>query len=152
MFHSRHDARLALAVMVLAPPALESDIHDYVACVKMLDGVASNREDAALVLVLESGYPLPDADARKRGVDARKDMKSRPVVAVVTENPLLRAGLAAARWMSPLTFEQHVASTFEEAVTYIEASRGPTLGRLVQMYDECRTHLALRRSARPPGR
>src|SRR3954471_11434868 len=82
MFHYRYDPLYALAVIVLAPPQSATDIDDYVACVKLLDGVAANREGAALVLVLESGYPLPDARSRKRGVDARKDMKARPVVAV----------------------------------------------------------------------
>jgi hypothetical protein len=106
--------------LVLAPPESATDIDDYVACVKLLDGVAANREGSALVLVLESGYPLPDARSRKRGVDARKDMKARPVVAVVTTNPLLRAALGAARWISPPPFEQSVSSTFAEAVRFIE--------------------------------
>lgn len=148
MFDSRHDPSVALAVIVLAAPALETDVDEYVACVKMLDGVASNRERSALILVLENDYPLPDAQARKRGVDARKDMKSRPVVSVVTSNALIRAALAAARWIAPAPFEQHVAPTFDEAVKYIEATRGPTWGRLRQLYDESSAHLALRKSGR----
>jgi hypothetical protein len=148
MFQCRHDPLRALAVIVLAPPALETDIDEYVASVKMLDAVGANREGSALVLVLESGYPLPDAGTRKRGVDARKDMKSRPVVSVVTSNPLLRAALVAAHWISPPPFEQHIAATFDEAVRYIEAKRGPTLGLLERMYGESSAHLALRRSPR----
>ena len=151
MFRSRHDPRLALAVIVLAPPEQETDIDEYVACVKMLDAVGANREGAALVLVIESGYPLPDGRARQRGVDARKDMKSRPVVSVVTSNPLLRAALTAARWVSPPPFEQHVAPTFDEAVKYIEERRGPTRGLLHRMYEESTAHLALRKSGRPSG-
>ena len=149
MFHHRYDPLHAFAVMVLAPPASESDIEDYVTCVKMLDGVAANREGSALVLVLESGYPLPDAAARKRGVDARKDMKSRPVVAVVTTNPLLRAALEAARWMSPPPFEQSVSATFDEAVQFIEGKRGPTGRLLNRMYEETTTQMARRKSLRP---
>jgi hypothetical protein len=110
--------------------------------------VAANRDGAALVLVLESGYPLPDAAARKRGVDARKDMKAHPVVSVVTTNPLLRAGLVAARWLSPPPFEQHVAATFEDAVRFIEAKRGPTLRLLDRLYEETAARLALQASGR----
>jgi hypothetical protein len=135
-------------VIVLAPPALESDIDEYVACVKMLDGVAANRDGAALVLVLESGYRLPDAAARKRGVDARKGMKAHPVVSVVTTNPLLRAGLVAARWLSPTPFEQHVAASFEDAVRYIESKRGPTLRLLDRLYEETTARMALQASGR----
>jgi hypothetical protein len=142
MFHYRYDPLHAFAVMVLAPPAADSDIDDYVACVKMLDGVAANREGSALVLVLESGYPLPDGAARQRAVDARKNMKSRPVVAVVTTNPLLRAGLAAARWISPPPFEQSVSATFDEAVRFIEDKRGPTLRLLHRLYEETTTQMA----------
>jgi hypothetical protein len=148
MFHYRHDPLHALAVIVLAPPALDADIDEYIACVKMLDGVAANREGSALVLVLESGYPLPDARARKRGVDARKDMKARPIVSVVTSNPLLRAALVAAHWISPPPFEQHIAATFEEAVKYVEGKRGPTLGLLARMYEESTASLARRKVSR----
>lgn len=141
MLRYRYDASHALAVMLLAPPATETDIDDYVACLKVLDGVGVNRKTAALVLVLEEDYPLPGATARKRGVDARKDMKSRPVVAVVTSNPLLRAALAAARWISPPPFEQRVVTTFDEAVSFIESRRGPTLGILQRLHDVARAEL-----------
>ncbi len=144
MLEYRFDPSHALAVMVLAAPASETDIDDYVACVKKLDAAAANHTRAALVLVLESGYPLPDAGARKRAVDARKDVKARPVVAVVTTSPLLRAALAAARWISPLPFEQHVTSTFDEAVAFIETKRGPTLRLLERMYEETKAALAAR--------
>lgn len=138
MLRYRYDRNHAFAVMVLSPPASETDIDEYVACVKTLDAVATNREGSALVMVLEEGYPLPNADARKRGVDARKDMKSRPVVAVVTTSRLLRAALVAARWISPPPFEQAVVATFEEAVAFIEAKRGSTRQLLHRMYDEAR--------------
>jgi hypothetical protein len=136
MLRYRYDALRAFAVMVVSPPATDADIDEYVACVKTLDAAAANREGAALVLVLQAGYPLPNAEARKRAVDARKDMKSRPVVAVVTTNPLLRAALAAARWISPPRFEQGIVTSFEDAVTFIESNRGPTLGLLHRMYQE----------------
>jgi len=143
MFASRHDPLRALAVIVLAPPANDSDVGDYVACVQLLDQVGNNREGAALVLVLEEGYPLPDAETRKKAVDARRGMKSRPVVSVVTKSALLRAALKAAHWISPPPFEQHVAASFEEAVQYIESKRGPTLRLLDKMYDEATAQMDL---------
>jgi hypothetical protein len=148
MFHYRYDPIHAFAVMVLAPPASETDIEQYVACVKTLDAAAANRKGSALVLVLVSGYPLPDGPTRKRGVDARKDMKARPVVAVVTTNPLLRAALAAARWISPPPYEQSVSATFEEAVQFIESKRGSTLRLLDRMYEETTSEMATRKSPR----
>lgn len=148
MFHYRFDPLHAFAVMVLAPPASETDTDEYVACVKTLDAAAANRNGSALVLVLASGFPLPDAPARKRAVDARKNMKSKPVVAVVTTNPLLRAALAAARWISPPPFDQSVSATFEEAVQFIESKRGPTLRLLDRMYEEATAEMATRKSPR----
>jgi hypothetical protein len=136
VFRYGYDPLHAFAVMVLTPPATENDVDDYVAAVKKLDGVAANRDGSALVLVLDSGYPLPNAAARKRSIEARKDMKSRPVVAVVTTNPLLRAGLAAARWFSPPPFEQAIVTTFDDAVKFIESKRGPTLRILNRLYEE----------------
>lgn len=150
MFHYRFDPLHALAVLVFATPASDEDIDAYVTCVKTLDAVAASREGSALVLVLESGYPMPKAAERMRGVDARKNMKARPVVAVVTTNPLLRAALGAARWISPPPFEQGVAATFDEAVEFIESKRGPTLRLLNRMYEETTSHLALRRLSRRP--
>jgi hypothetical protein len=113
--------------------------------VKRLDAVGADHPRAALALVIADGYPLPGADARRRGVDARKNMVSRPVVAVVTTSPLVRAAIAASRWISPPPYEQRVLPTFEEAVTFIEAKRGPTLRILDRMYDEANAALALRR-------
>lgn len=138
MLRYRYDALHAFAVMVLSPPATEGDIDEYVACIRTLDGVGANREGSALVMILEAGYPLPNAEARKRGVDARKDMKSKPVVAVVTTNPLLRAAIGAARWISPPPFEQGVVATFDEAVAFIESKRGGTMRLLQRLYDDCR--------------
>jgi hypothetical protein len=138
MLRYRYDPLHAFAVMVLSPPGGDTDIDEYVACVKRLDAAAANRDGAALVMVLESGYPLPNAESRARGVAARKDMKSRPVVAVVTTNPLLRAAIVAARWISPPPFEQAVVTTFEDAVTWIEEKRGPTLRLLHRMYEEAK--------------
>lgn len=138
MLRYRYDAIHAFAVMVLSPPATDGDIDEYVACIRTLDAVAANREGSALVMILESGYPLPNAEARKRGVDARKDMKSKPVVAVVTTNPLLRAAIGAARWISPPPFEQGVVATFDEAVAFIESKRGGTMRVLQRLYDDCR--------------
>lgn len=149
MLRYRYDQLHAFAVMVLSPPASDTDIDEYVACVKTLDAVATNREGSALVMVLEEGYPLPNAEARKRGVDARKDMKSRPVVAVVTKNPLLRAALVAARWISPPPFEQAVVSTFDEAVTFIETKRGSTRQLLHRLYEDARKSPG---PSRPPPR
>lgn len=143
MFASRHDPLHALAVMVVAPPALPSDADDYVACVQLLDSVAKGRDGSALVLVFEEGYPLPDAATRKRAVDARRGMQARPVVSVVTKSALFRAALAAAHWISPPPFEQHVAASFEDAVAYIEAKRGPTLRMLDKMYDEATAQMDL---------
>lgn len=140
MLRYRYDALHAFAVMVLSPPGGDSDIDEYVACVQKLDAAAANREGAALVMVLEAGYPLPSAKSRQRGVAARKDMKSRPVVAVVTANPLLRAAIVAARWISPPPFEQGIVTTFDDAVTFIESKRGPTLRVLNRLYGEaCKT-------------
>lgn len=139
MLRYRYDALHALAVMVLTPPQEDTDIDAYVACVKTLDAVAVNREGSALVMVLEDGYPLPNAHARKRGVDARKDMRSRPVVAIVTTNPLLRAAIGAARWISPPPFEQGVVANFDDAVAFIDSKRGPTLKILHRLYDDARS-------------
>lgn len=141
MLRYRYDTTQALAVIVLGPPAVDADIDDYVACLKLLDDVGANRKTAAVVFVIDDGYPLPGAAARKRGVDARKDMKSRPVVAVVTTNALLRAALAAARWISPPPFEQGVVATFDEAVAFIETRRGPTLRVLHRLHDVARAEL-----------
>lgn len=138
MLRYRYDPLHAFAVMVLSPPASDADIDEYVACVKTLDGVATNREGSALVMVLDDGYPLPNAEARKRGVDARKDMKSRPVVAVVTTSALMRAALVAARWVSPPPFEQAVVATFDEAVAFIESKRGSTRQLLHRLYQDAR--------------
>lgn len=141
MFESKYDSAFAFAVFVFSAPYSEKDADDYVTQVRQLDRMAAEREGCALILVLEKGYPAPDARLRKRFVEARRDIKSRPVVAIVSEHPLIRMAIGAVRWLSPPPFPQQVFDTVPEAIAWIESQRGPTLRVLGRLYEEATASL-----------
>lgn len=147
MFKHVHDSAFGFAVMVFATPPSEDDADHYVAAVRTLDAMGAERDGSALVLVFEAGYPMPDAVLRKRFVEARKGMRSRPVVALVGAHPLMRASVIAARWISPPPFPQEATATFAEAVEWIESKRGPTLRVLDRLYAEVTADIATERRA-----
>jgi hypothetical protein len=144
MFESKYDSAFAFAVLVFAPPYSDKDIDDYETRIQQLDRFVAGRERSALILVMEKGYPLPDARMRKRFVEARRNIQSRPVVAIVSEHPLLRLVVTAAHWISPLPFPHQVCSTVPEAIAWIESQRGPTLRVLDRLYEEAVASLRAR--------
>ena len=126
MFTSEFDSAFACAVLLFALPFEEGDFARHVELLPMLDARMEGRDRPVIVLEFEDGYPVPNALWRKRMVEARANVRSRPVVALVTPSFAQRAGAGLAAWIRPPQFEQRVFSTFEEAMKWIGEKRGVT--------------------------
>jgi hypothetical protein len=139
MFVYEIDPAFGFAVVLFAPPAEEDDFARYVELIPQLDRRGAEREAPVLLLEFGEGYPPPNAIWRKRFVDARASLASRPIVALVTPSRAMRAGIALARWIRPPTFDQSVFATVDEAMGWLAEARGPTAAKLLRrLYADAR--------------
>ena len=142
MFICEIDPAFGFAVMIFAPPAEEDDFARYVELVPQLDRRGAEREGPALIVEFGEGYPPPSATWRKRFVDARAGLASKPIVALVTPSRAMRAGIALAGWMRPPTFDQSVFATVEEAMDWVVGVRGPSAKVLHRLYGDAKRRVS----------
>jgi hypothetical protein len=138
VFICEFDSAFGFGIMLFEPPFEEADFEQYVELVPKLDKRIGEREGSALVLEFAPGYPGPNALWRKRFVEARRSMVSKPVVAIVVPSFAMRAGVALAAWIKPRPFEQGVFGTFAEAMVWLEEKRGPTTKILQSLYADAK--------------
>ena len=136
MFVYEIDPAFGFAVVVFAPPVEEDDFARYVELIPQLDRRGAGREGPALIVEFAEGYPPPNASWRKRFVDARAGIASKPIVALVTPSRAMRTAIALARWIRPPTFDQGVFATVEEAMDWVTTARGPAAKVLDKLHGD----------------
>ena len=136
MFICELDPAFAFGLMLFAPPFEEHDFARYVETIPQLDARATGRDSPVLLMEFVADYPAPNAVWRKRFVEARASLVSRPMVALVAPSMAMRAGIGLARWIQPPKFEQRVFSTFEGAMQWVEDARGPSTKILRRLHEE----------------
>ena len=146
MFLCEFDTAFALGVMLFEVPPDEEDFARYIEAIPTMDQRAKGRESPVLVVEFGAGYPAPKAAWRKRLVEARDHIVSKPLVALVAPSVAMRAGISLVRWLDPPPFEQQVFSTFEEAMEWVAQKRGPTTKVLARLYED-----VTRKAGRTPG-
>ncbi|MBK7398218.1 MAG: hypothetical protein IPJ34_18480 [Myxococcales bacterium] len=117
----------------------DADFERYLAAVDQLDTLAGGRADAAVVTVVEHGNPPPNAKWRQRIAERSRTLHTQAIAVLVSTSPLIRGVMTVLNWLAPQRFrEQTVASTFEEAVEWVER-RLPHRGVVLrQLLDEAR--------------
>jgi hypothetical protein len=92
------------------------------------------------VVVIEPGHAAPNAGWRRRIAAVHRAQKAPRRIALVTDNPLIRAVITAVDWMTPPGPHQHTSAfgTFDDAVRTLEAQEGRPLDRLRALYQEAR--------------
>jgi hypothetical protein len=125
----------ATAVFVFTGPAnTDRDYERYLEVIRMLDARVAGR-DAALVQIVDSGSPIPNASWRRRIAEQTKTFRCRPTFALVSDSALVRGAQVAINWIRPPPFPMSVVATFEQAVSWSEARRGrpiPVLASLLR--------------------
>ncbi len=82
MFTYEIDPAFAFAVMLFRLPVEEHDLARYIDAIPKLDRRVAGRDSPVLVVELAEGYPAPSAMWRKRLVEARQKLVSKPLVAI----------------------------------------------------------------------
>lgn len=143
MYYSSHDqarnllvSRLVVGGDELADFPLHLD--------RMLEACRVARPSKPAILVLlDRGHALPDANTRKRiaTVSGRADFE--PHLAIVSQNPMLRGVLTAVSWLRRAHYSDTIVSSVDEAIRWLEVERGEGLPELRSMLME------VERQARP---
>jgi hypothetical protein len=110
------------------------------------DGLQLGKRTAEILLI-EDGYPRPDATQRRRFTDTAQLLKvQKPLFALVTTSALIRGVLTAMTWVAPVRHTMGVFATFEEAARFMEAERGQLLPTLRRLYEQLWVAAARRRA------
>jgi hypothetical protein len=139
VFSMTFDRAFGIGVGVFSGPVnTAEDYERYCDAVKRLDELATTVPVPAFALVLDRDSPRPDAVWRKRLAHARDGLRSKPLVALVTESALLRGAIQAAQWISPRPFPFVVVERFDEAAAWIDGHRPGVSVLLTKLYQELR--------------
>jgi hypothetical protein len=139
VFVCEYDPVFAFGVMLFGLPGEERDCDQYVESIPKLDKRVGRR-DASLLVEFVEGYTPPNALWRKRFIEARSHLVSRPRVALVLPSAAARATLKLANWVSPAPFEQRPFSTADEAIVWL-AERAGSRKPLDALYQSARAKL-----------
>jgi hypothetical protein len=116
------------------------------AAIETLDrGGRERAHPIAMIFIVASDNPAPDADWRRRFAVQRKGLGSPGVfVSIVTRSPIMRGVLTAMNWIVPQP--PHVTTlthaTFEECAAWVERKQGSPRVVLQRLRDDARS---------PPG-
>lgn len=148
MFTYAYDERACAAVFFFTGQTNDdADFTRYLEAVDELDRLANGRPEAAVVTVVERGNPPPNAKWRQKIGERSNALKTRAVAVLVSESPVIRGVMTVLNWLAPKRFEASTTvSTWEEAITWIEARRGARREVLERLLGEAK-HEAARRLA-----
>ncbi len=149
MFTYAYDEGVGVAVFLFAgKDNTDDDFERYMASLDKLAASANGRTDAAVVTVVDRGNPPPNAKWRERIGQRSRTLRTHAVAVLVSDSPMIRGVMTVLNWIAPKRFEEQVVlATFEEAVVWIEARRGPRRSVLTVLLREARAD-ATKRAAR----
>lgn len=124
----------------------DSDFERYIATFTMLDKRATGRESPIGMVIPEGDHLLPNAIWRRRIAEAARNLKSNPLMVVVTPSSVARGIVQAVQWIHPLPFDAATARDLNEAILVAERHRGRPAPFFRDLYQE-----AKRAALRPSG-
>ena len=143
MFRLAFDSSTLVAVGIFyGRDNTDFDFQAYIDSFDELDEIAYERPDerAAYVLIVDPENPRPNAMWRKRIADASSDIRSNPLVSLVTKSAAIRSVVTAINWFRPPKYSIKCHESLEAAGAWIQAQRsGEVLGVLQKLERDCRT-------------
>jgi hypothetical protein len=116
---------------------LDADADIYIQTLKQLE--MDNpflRVGVASIIVVEDGYPRPNANIRKRLAEIRSATKVLFYFSLVTSSVLARGVVTALNWIQPSPPNCFTVThpDFQSAVRWVEQKRGQKEPSLVDLY------------------
>lgn len=144
MFVEARDREAGLAVWILGPPSSgEADHEAFVAASRGLEQT-SRHPHPALILIVDRGFPPPNAGWRKRYAESTPQTRPGSLFAFVSSSAIARGVYTALNWLRPPPYIHASFDDVEHAERWIESVRGPT--------PELRALVARARSSMAPAR
>jgi hypothetical protein len=136
----RIDRYFGICVWLFTGPTnTDDDFERYCGSFALADEAAAVLPMRPVALLwVDRDNPLPNAKWRRRIAEASTTLRSRPAIAFASPSPLIRGIVTAVEWLRPAPYDFVVASTFEEALRYLEERRGAALLRVAELLAECR--------------
>lgn len=142
MFRLAFDTSIVIGVGVFSGNEnTDMDFQAYVNSFKQLDDLAYARPDirGAYALIVDPENPRPDAVWRKKIADASADIRSNPVVSLITKSAAIRSVVTAVNWFRPPRYEIKCHESIEASAAWIKAMRNDNVLPIIQRLErECR--------------
>ncbi len=143
MFRLSFDRQNLIAVGVFSGGEnTDADFQAYIDSFAQLDTIAfTNRHERAVyALIVDPDNPRPDAMWRKRIADGSANIRSNPLVSLITKSAAIRSVVTAVNWFRPPTYSIKCHDSIEAAAAWIGAQRsGDVLAIMRKLEKDCRT-------------
>lgn len=124
MFRLAFDPTPVIAVGVFAGREnTDDDFQRYVDSFMELDAIALRTAGSrgCYVIIVDPGNPPPSALWRRRIADASVDVRSNPLISVVTSSALIRGVATAINWLRPPPYEMCAHETLTQTAAWIRS-------------------------------
>lgn len=143
MFTFAVDKAFGLAVTIFSGKTnTEQDYVSFIETIEKLDSLAATREQPVFFQVFDADNPPLPAIWRKRLVEVRARIRSKPLVVVYAASRIVSTVIWAVNKLDPPPFEHAIVSSIEEGVEVVNARR-PGTGKILELlYAEARGQAA----------
>lgn len=150
MFTYAYDKAFGIAVTVFSGSTnTDDDYAGFIDLIQKLDALGEGRDQPVFFQIFDSDNPPFPAIWRKRVVEVRAHLKSKPFVLVLAQSRLYASIIWVVNKLDPPPFEQYNVSTFEEGVELVNARRPGTGAILQALHAEARSACASGAAGRP---
>ena len=127
LFTYAYDEQLGACLFLFSGKSnTDADFDRYLAAIDQLIERTRGRTDLAAMIVVDDGNPPPNAKYRQLMSQRVKGDDLKLVQVLVTSSPIIRGVMTVMTWVTKSRFEATtVCATFDEAITWVEARRGP---------------------------
>lgn len=143
MFRLAFDRSSLIAVGIFSGlENTDADFQAYIDSFDRLDVIAfkERSERAVYALIVDPENPRPNAFWRKRIADASSDVRSNPLVSLITTSAAIRSVVTAINWFRPPTYSIKCHESLEAAAAWARAHRSSDVLEIMrQLERECRS-------------
>ncbi len=143
MFRLAFDRSSVIAVGVFSGREnTDADYQAYIKSFEQLDSIAfhQQKERAVYAVIVDPENPRPSATWRKQVAEASANIRSNPLVSLITRSAAIRSVVTAINWFRPPTYSIKCHESLEASAAWIQAQRsGDILFILRKLERECRS-------------
>lgn len=142
MFRLAFDTQFVIGIGVFSGNEnTDMDFQAYVDSFKRLDDIAYSEPNlrGAYAVIVDPDNPRPNAMWRKKIAEASADLRSNPLVSLITKSAAIRSVITAINWFRPPRYEIRCHESIEASAAWVSAWRNENVLEIMQKLErECR--------------